>query len=333
MKRILMADETLFKNADAFEPGYMPECFIHRETQMEALASCIKPMLKAMRGTNAFIYGNPATGKTTAASMVSSKASGKRLAIVHANCHIMQTPFSVAAEMHRKILGFQPADTGIPISAIYSKVFSRMAADKKNLLLILDEYSSSMEKIIYDVLRNYEAYGSVKANVWCISASNLMHKMDSRTRSIFVPCEIAFPPYSKEQILDILKSRAAEGFYNNVVSEGIIRKISSACSDLRMGIEMLRQAGMNAEARAAISISIEHIPNISSKVEMTHDEENIMNALKSPSSSGDLYSRISPKMNYSKFYRTLKKMEEKGVLKMSVIKKGKGKTRLIERIV
>ncbi|BDZ72106.1 hypothetical protein GCM10025861_26230 [Methanobacterium petrolearium] len=45
---ILMGEETLFKDITVFNPDYIPENFLHRESQMEALALCLRPALKGV---------------------------------------------------------------------------------------------------------------------------------------------------------------------------------------------------------------------------------------------------------------------------------------------
>ena len=44
---ILMYDESLFQNINAFDPDYVPPNYNFRDTQMEAMAMAIRP---AMRG-------------------------------------------------------------------------------------------------------------------------------------------------------------------------------------------------------------------------------------------------------------------------------------------
>ena len=63
---ILMHDESLFQNINAFDPDYMPPNYNFRDTQMEAMAMSIRPALKGGQPSNAIVLGSPATGKTTA---------------------------------------------------------------------------------------------------------------------------------------------------------------------------------------------------------------------------------------------------------------------------
>lgn len=63
---ILMYDESLFQDINAFDPDYFPPSFNFRDTQMEAMAMAIRPAMKGGQPSNATIMGSPATGKTTA---------------------------------------------------------------------------------------------------------------------------------------------------------------------------------------------------------------------------------------------------------------------------
>ena len=48
----LLFDETIFRDIDAFNPDYVPQNYLHRESQMEALAICLRPALIGGRPIN-----------------------------------------------------------------------------------------------------------------------------------------------------------------------------------------------------------------------------------------------------------------------------------------
>lgn len=66
VRDILLHDETVFRDINVFDPDYVPENYRYRESQMEALAVCIRPALRNGRPVNAVVLGSCATGKTTA---------------------------------------------------------------------------------------------------------------------------------------------------------------------------------------------------------------------------------------------------------------------------
>ena len=67
---ILMFDETVFQNINAFNPDYMPANYNFRDSQMEGMAMSIRPAMRGGRPTNSVVLGSCATGKTTAVKKV-----------------------------------------------------------------------------------------------------------------------------------------------------------------------------------------------------------------------------------------------------------------------
>ena len=63
---ILMHDESLFQNINAFDPDFVPPNYNFRDTQMEAMAMSIRPAMRGGQPSNAVVLGSPATGKSTA---------------------------------------------------------------------------------------------------------------------------------------------------------------------------------------------------------------------------------------------------------------------------
>ena len=58
-------DENLiFKNKKALQSSYTPETIIHRDEQINTIASILAPALKEDKPSNLFVYGKTGTGKT-----------------------------------------------------------------------------------------------------------------------------------------------------------------------------------------------------------------------------------------------------------------------------
>ena len=58
---ILMFDETVFQNINAFNPDYMPANYNFRDSQMEGMAMSIRPAMRGGRPTNSVVLGSCAT--------------------------------------------------------------------------------------------------------------------------------------------------------------------------------------------------------------------------------------------------------------------------------
>ncbi len=60
----------VFTRPEVFDQNYIPEEYLYRLSEMQEIARCLSPLLKGHRGFNIKIYGEPATGKTTAVKKV-----------------------------------------------------------------------------------------------------------------------------------------------------------------------------------------------------------------------------------------------------------------------
>lgn len=353
---LLFFDETLFKNIDAFNPDYIPENFIHRKTQMEALALSIRPALRNGRPVNAVVLGSCATGKTTAIKKIFEivERTSDRIVCVYINCQIHTTRFGIFSQIYQKIFGHMPPETGVPFSRIYQNIMQYLSSEKKSLIVALDDinylfYSKNANKIFYDILRAHEAFEGVKTGVFAIlSDIEFRFILDKNVNSIFIPQEIIFNPYTKEEMLDILKERAKIGFYPDVISDELIYEIAeytSSSGDLRVGIDMFRISGNLAEADASRSIEKTHIHealkstgsiNLTYTLKSLSDDEivmlDIIRLSKTDLRAGELYRGFSKKTksSYASFNRVLNKLEFLRLIDTKFTGKGvKGNSRVI----
>ncbi|MDL5504170.1 MAG: cell division control protein 6, partial [Candidatus Methanoperedens sp.] len=71
-----------------------------------------------------------------------------------------------------------------------------------------------------------------------------------------------FPPYSIDEIRDILSNRVKLGFYPDVLDTKVLENIvqhTFALGDLRVGIDLLKRSGLNSEKRASKTIALEDV--------------------------------------------------------------------------
>lgn len=353
---LLLYDETLFKNIDAFNPDYIPENFMHRKLQMEALALCIRPALRNGRPVNAVILGSCATGKTTAVKKIFEmvERTSDKAVCVYINCQIHTTRFGIFSQIYQKIFGHTPPETGVPFSRIYQNIMQHLSAGKKSLIVALDDinylfYSKNANKIFYDILRAHESFEGIKTGVFAIlSDIEFRFILDKNVDSIFIPQEILFNPYSRQEMLDILKERAKIGFYDGVISEELIDEIAeyaSSSGDLRVGIDLLRISGNLAEADASKTIERKHIQdalkntgsiNLTYTLNSLSDDEitllDIIRLSEMDLTAGNLYQEFSKKTrsSYASFNRILNKLEFLRLIDTKFTGKGvKGNSRII----
>ena len=332
---ILMYDESLFNNINAFDPDYMPPNYNFRDTQMEGMALAIRPAMRGGQPSNAIILGSPATGKTTAIKKVFEmvEANTEKVICVYVNCQIHTTRFGIFSQIYRKVFGYLPPETGVPFSRIYAEIMKDLQQKGKSLIVAFDDInylfqSKNANKVVYDLLRAYEEYPGVRTSIFAIlSDLEFKYAFDKNVNTVFIPQEIMFPLYTYNEIEDILRDRVNAGFFPGVMPDDILEQVSMYTlenGDLRVGINLLKSCGNIAEASASREITQEHFDkaieslvsvNVSETLKSLNDDEKYLLKMivdyDGIYSAGDLSEEYKQKTgsSYASFNRTLEKLE------------------------
>lgn len=337
LQDILLHDETIFKDVRVFNSDYLPEEFKLRQSQMEEMAFSLRPALHGGKPSNNILLGPPATGKTTAIKKLFEMAQldcEDDIICVYVNCQLHSTKFGIFSQIYKKIFGHNPPETGVPFARIYNKIMNELYDTDKALIVALDDinhlfHGNIISQIFYDILRAHESYEGVRTGIFAVlSDVEFRFILDKNVGSIFNAAEINFKPYTYEETYNILKERVNLGFYPNVISNDLLEEITTYTfenGDLRLGIDLLRISGNNAEVRASRrieygdvekafkvskSVSLRYILNSLSDKEKTllrfitrMDKKNI--------TSGQLYEEYNRenKMGYATYNRQINKLE------------------------
>ena len=353
---ILMYDESLFQNINAFDPDYIPPNYNFRDTQMEAMAMAIRPAMRGGQPSNAIILGSPATGKTTATRKVFElvEKNTEKVLCVYINCQIHTTRFGVFSQIYKKVFGHLPPETGVPFSRIYSQIMKKLQDSQISLIVAFDDInylfqSNIANKVVYDLLRAYEEYPGVRTAIFAIlSDLEFKYAFDKNVNTVFIPQEVTFPLYSYSEIEDILKDRVKAGFFPDVLSDDILEQISMYTfenGDLRVGINLLKSCGNIAEASASREITQEHFDkaveslvsiNITETIKSLNDMERQLlklivdyDGIYTAGDLGEVYKQKTG-FSYASYNRTLDKLEFVRLIDMKYTGKGvRGKSREI----
>lgn len=332
---ILMFDETIFQNINAFNPDYMPDNYNYRDSQMEAMARAIKPAIRGGRPSNSVILGSCATGKTTAIKKVFElvEKNSDKVVCCYINCQLHTTRFGIFSQIHKKIFGHQPPETGVPFSRIYEKVMHYLSENSISLIVAFDDVnylfqSQNANKVFYDILRAYEEFPGVNTGIFAIlSDLEFRYALDKNVKTVFIPHDIVFQPYTRSEILSILSDRVKYGFFPGVISEEILEEITDCTldsGDLRVGIDLLRVCGNIAESNASKTIEFKHLEeamskqvsvNLTETIKSLNDvEKTLLNAVIESDkilTAGELSKQFREEagVSYATFNRTLEKLE------------------------
>jgi len=264
-------DESVFRNEHVFEIDYVPETFRHRSSQMEGLKYALRPAVRGSRPLNALVQGPPGTGKTTAVHKIFDELAGQAgVRTVRVNCQVDSTRYAVFSRVFEGIFDYEPPSSGISFKKLFGQVTDRLAEDDEVLVVALDDvnylfYEGEASDTLYSLLRAHEAQGEARIGVIVVSSDlslELIEELDGRVQSVFRPEEVYFPVYGEGEIADILRERVDRGFNEDVVSAPVLDRVAELTADsgdLRVGIDLLRRAGLNAEMRASRTVAVEDV--------------------------------------------------------------------------
>jgi len=264
---MLSWDESVFRDEHVFEIDYVPEAFLHRDSQLESLQYALRPAVRGARPLNVLVQGPPGTGKTTAVQKLFDElALQSDVVTVRVNCQVDSTRYAVFSRLFEAVFDYEPPSSGVSFKKLFRQLSEKLVEDDRPLVVALDDvnylfYENEASDALYSLLRAHEVQSGVRIGVITISSDpslSVIEELDGRVQSVFRPEEVYFPVYGEAEIADILTERAKRGFHDGAISPTVLDRaaeLTAESGDLRVGIDLLRRAGLNAEMRASRTVS------------------------------------------------------------------------------
>jgi len=275
-------DESVFRDEHVFEIDYVPEVFQHRESQLQTLQYALRPAVRGNRPLNVMVRGPPGTGKTTAVQKLFGELGGQHgVRTVRVNCQVDSTRYAVFSRIFEEIFDYEPPSSGISFKKLFGQVAERIADDEEVLVVALDDvnylfYEDEASDTLYSLLRAHETHSGAKVGVILVSSDldlDVIENLDGRVQSVFRPEEAYFPSYDRGEITDILRDRVDVGFREDAVPTTVLDRVAELtdeAGDLRVGIDLLRRAGLHAESRASTTVEVEDVEAVSEEAKHIH---------------------------------------------------------------
>ena len=358
-RHLLNWDETLFRDPEVFDPDFVPEQFNFREAQMQELAFQLRPGLRGARPLNTVCRGPPGTGKTSTVRKLFAEVeeTTKTLVPVYVNCQIDNTNFGILSEVYNQISGHLPRASRTSTKQVIDGVARVLDRDQKILVVALDDanyllYENELNRVLYSLLRTHEVYPGTKIGVIVILSDltiQLAERLDARAQSIFRPGEVYFSPYSSDEVRAILDERARQGFYPGVLSGeqlDLVVEQTMKGGDLRVGIDLLKRAGIAAEMDGRRRIEDQDVRRAYTASRFLHldavirtldtDERGVLDHLARASAerdeitSGELFDEIHEELGlrYTRYYEIVTKLEAMRLVDIT-FRAGRGRTRTV----
>ena len=278
-------------NREALGPDYVPGRLPFRDAQTKAVAQILAPILRGSKPSNLLLYGKTGTGKTAVTNYVLSKlkaeANNPNLVLAYVNTRLADGEYRTLADFAKSLdlkKEKQIPLTGLAIGEVIDRISENIKSNKKKVVLVLDEIDYLVKLFGDDILYAFTRSGEKLAPGFLalVGISNdlkFKEGLDPRVLSSLSEEELVFPPYTVDELRQILTERARIAFRPSVASPAAINLCAAMAGsehgDARRAIDLLRIAGEVAEREGLNQIDDSCIRTASAKMEVDRVDEAI----------------------------------------------------------
>lgn len=276
--------KNITKNKQVLLTTYVPNILPHRTAQIERIASIISSALNGDKPSNIMVYGKTGTGKTAVLNYIGKELrkadeNEEKCKYIYVNCEIVDTPYSVLFNIGNQIIvedSRRIPFTGWSFEKVYSEIVNYINNMNKVFIVVLDEIDKLIDRkgddVFYYLAKINENLESSKVSLIGISNNmKFMELLEPKAKSRLGGESVIFPPYSKDELEDILKERVKEAFDENVIEDSVISYCASIGAkvdgDARVAIDLLKTAADIAERNGDEKVQEAHVKSAKNSIE------------------------------------------------------------------
>lgn len=367
-----LTGQTLFVNRQALRTNFIPKDLPFREDQITSIGQILSPILQDSRPSNLLLYGKTGSGKTAVAKYVlnkfeeTTKKHLKSISVAYSNARLAGSEYRVLVDLAHSLSMDMPF-TGLPISEVLQRIYNNISNNNLKVIFIIDEIDhlakhakSANDDMLYSITRSSEHLQNGFISIMGISNDlHFKNFLDPRVLSSLNEEEILFPPYTVNQLSDILNKRVVNAFHSKTVPSSTINLCSALAGsehgDARRAIELLRIAGELAERNNENIVIEKYVREASQKIDKDRIHQSIktlplhektvllaVNSSLETSTTGDIYIKyknlvkkigLEP-LTQRRISGLLSELDTQGLINANIINKGRhGRTKKISPLV
>ncbi|MXR20325.1 Cdc6/Cdc18 family protein [Halobacterium bonnevillei] len=230
----------MITDARALQPDFVPTELHHREGEIDALTTTLRPIADGFKGDDAFIFGPSGAGKTTIARYVVDLLQQENLDTTTGYVNAMSN--STRADALYALV----RDAGLAYDlrkegSHASRFLSRIKDVDGQFIAIVDEVHVLED---YDTLQSLWELPNVTLLMVCLDEEELFAEFDQQLQSRFGSArKVRLDRYGTDEMTSILRGRVKAGLRPGTIDEATLAYIADlAAGDARAGIALLRSA-------------------------------------------------------------------------------------------